>query len=257
MAKTQYDVDICIIGAGSAGLSIASGAAQLGRSVVLFEAEDMGGDCLNSGCVPSKAMIAAGKQAHAKTTGSNMGITPQKVEVDFEAVKAHIKGVIDSIAPVDSQERFEGLGCIVIREFASFKDATTVVSETTEVKAKRFIIATGSRASAPPIPGLAETPYLTNENIFTLDRLPEHLLVIGAGPIGLELGQSFRRLGSEVTIVDIAAPLGRSEPEHAEILVEALESEGVVFKTPAKTKEIRPAKTGVEIVFEDGEVLSG
>jgi len=161
MTKTHYNVDICIIGAGSAGLSIASGAAQLGRSVVLFEAEDMGGDCLNSGCVPSKAMIAAGKQAHAKTTGANMGIQPQKVEVDFEAVKAHIKGVIDSIAPVDSQERFEGLGCIVIREFASFKDEKTVVSETTEVKAKRFIVATGSRASAPPIPGLADTPYLT------------------------------------------------------------------------------------------------
>ena len=257
MTKTQYDVDICIIGAGSAGLSIASGAAQLGRSVVLFEAEDMGGDCLNSGCVPSKAMIAAGKAAHAQTSGAAMGITPVTPEVDFEAVKQHIKDVIATIAPVDSQERFEGLGCTVIREYASFKDAKTVVSETTEVKAKRFVVATGSRASAPPIPGLAETPYLTNENIFTVDKLPKHLLVVGAGPIGLELGQSFRRLGSKVTIVDIAAPLGRSEPEHAQTLVKALEGEGIVFRAPVKTKEIRKSKTGVEIELEDGEVLKG
>lgn len=261
MSKIEYDVDICIIGAGSAGLSIASGAAQLGRSVVLFEAEDMGGDCLNSGCVPSKAMIAAGKAAHAQTSGAAFGVKPVKPKVDFEAVKAHIKGVIETIAPVDSQERFEGLGCTVIREYASFSDANTVVSETTEVKAKRFVIATGSRASAPPIPGLADTPYLTNENIFTVDKLPQHLLVIGAGPIGLELGQSFRRLGSDVTIIDIAAPLGRSEPEHAKVLVSALEDEGIVFRTPVKTKEIRQVKQGsqmgIEIELEDGEIISG
>ncbi len=261
MTKTQYNVDICIIGAGSAGLSIASGAAQLGRSVVLFEAEEMGGDCLNSGCVPSKAMIAAGKAAHAQTAGAEFGIKPVKPKVDFEAVKAHIKGVIDTIAPVDSQERFEGLGCTVIREYASFADTNTVVSETTEVKAKRFVVATGSRAAAPPIPGLVDTPYLTNEDIFTVGSLPQHLLVVGAGPIGLELGQSFRRLGSDVTIIDIAAPLGRSEPEHASILVSALEAEGVVFRTPVKTKEIRSVKQGsqmgVEIELEDGEVITG
>jgi pyruvate/2-oxoglutarate dehydrogenase complex dihydrolipoamide dehydrogenase (E3) component len=261
MSKTQYNVDICIIGAGSAGLSIASGAAQLGRSVVLFEAEDMGGDCLNTGCVPSKAMIAAGKAAYAQSSGAQFGIKPTKPKVDFEAVKAHIKGVIETIAPVDSQERFEGLGCTVIREYASFADAKTVVSETTEVKAKRFVIATGSRAAAPPIPGLDKTPYMTNETIFTVDSLPQHLLVIGAGPIGLELGQSFRRLGSDVTIIDIAAPLGRSEPEHAKILVSALEEEGIVFRTPVKTKDIRQVKKGslmgVEIELEDGEVITG
>lgn len=257
MSKTKYNVDICIIGAGSAGLSVASGAAQLGRSVVLFEAEDMGGDCLNTGCVPSKAMIAAGKAAYAQTSGAAYGIKPVKPKVDFEAVKAHIKGVIETIAPVDSQERFEGLGCTVIREYASFADANTVVSASTEVKAKRFVIATGSRAAAPPIPGLADTPYLTNEDIFTVDSLPKHLLVIGAGPIGLELGQSFRRLGSEVTIIDIAAPLGRSEPEHAKVLVSALEQEGLTFRTPVKTKEIRKTEKGVEIELEDGDVISG
>jgi len=257
MTKTFYDVDICIIGAGSAGLSVASGAAQLGRSVVLFEAEDMGGDCLNSGCVPSKAIIAAGKHAHAFGSGVAFGVKAAKPTVNFETVKAHVKGVIDHIAPVDSQERFEGLGCTVIREFAQFKDQNTVESKTTEVRAKRFVIATGSRASAPPIPGLDKTPYLTNETIFTIDEQPKHLLVIGAGPIGLELGQAFSRLGTKVEIVDIAPPLGRSEPEHADVLVKALEAEGVIFHAPVKTKKIRKTKTGVAIDLEDGTVLKG
>lgn len=257
MSKKAYDVDICIIGAGSAGLSVASGAAQLGRSVVLFEAEDMGGDCLNSGCVPSKALIAAGKHAYAFSSGESFGVKPAKPTVNFETVKAHVKGVIDHIAPVDSQERFEGLGCTVIREFAKFKDANTVISETTEVKAKRFVIATGSRASAPPIPGLNETPYLTNENIFTVESQPKHLLIIGAGPIGIELGQAFARFGTKVEIVDIAPPLGRSEPEHAKVLVEALEAEGITFHAPVKTKKIRKTKTGVAIDLEDGTVLNG
>lgn len=257
MAKTQYDVDICIIGAGSGGLSIAAGASQLGRSVVLYEAAEMGGDCLNHGCVPSKALIAAGKHAHSLTTGAEFGIKPVKPKINFDTVKAHIQGVIDHIAPVDSQERFEGLGCTVIREHARFKDARTVESSTTEVRAKRFIIATGSRASAPPIPGLDKTPYLTNETVFSMDTQPDHLLVIGAGPIGLELGQAFNRMGSKVEIIDIAPPLGRSEPEHADILVKALEEEGVVFHAPVKTKEIRKLDTGIEIELEDGNIIQG
>ncbi len=257
MTKTHYDVDLCIIGAGSGGLSIAAGAAQLGRSVVLYEAEEMGGDCLNFGCVPSKALIAAGKHAHAMTTGPDFGIAKAKPKVNFAAVKAHIEGVIAHIAPVDSQERFEGLGCIVIRERARFKDARTVESETSEVRAKRIIIATGSRASAPPIPGLDAVPYLTNETIFSVSDQPQHLLIVGAGPIGLEIGQAFTRLGSKVEIIDIAPPLGRNEPEHAKVLVNALKAEGVVFHTPAKTKLIRKTDTGVAIDLEDGTTLEG
>ncbi len=257
MTQTHYDVDLCIIGAGSGGLFIAAGAAQLGRSVVLFEAAEMGGDCLNSGCVPSKALIAAGKHAHAMTTGEIYGVKPQSPTVDFEAVKAHVQGVIDHIAPVDSQDRFEGLGCTVIREYARFKDARTVVSDSTEVRAKRFVIATGSRASAPPIPGLSDTPYLTNETIFTLSEQPKHLLVLGAGPIGIELGQAFHRMGSKVDIIDVAAPLGRSEPEHAQVLVKALTDEGVNFHAPVKTQSIRKTKTGVAVDLDDGSSLTG
>jgi len=114
MSKTVYEVDLCVIGAGSGGLSVASGAAQLGRSVVLFEGEEMGGDCLNYGCVPSKALIAAGKHAAAFSNGEIFGVKPAKPEVNFETVKSHIQGVIDHIAPVDSQERFEGLGKLII-----------------------------------------------------------------------------------------------------------------------------------------------
>ncbi len=257
MSKTEYNVDLCIIGAGAGGLSIASGAAQLGRSVVLYEAEAMGGDCLNYGCVPSKALIAAAKHAHAFSTGEPFGIASAKPKIDFQAVKAHVKGVIETIAPVDSQERFEGLGCTVIREIASFKDANIVQSATTITRAKRIIIATGSRASAPPIPGLKDTPFTTNEEIFTIDDLPKHLLIIGSGPIGLELGQTFNRLGSKVEIIDIAHPLDRSEPEHAKVLIDALKEEGIIFHAPVNTKLVRKTKSGVAIDLEDGTTLSG
>jgi pyruvate/2-oxoglutarate dehydrogenase complex dihydrolipoamide dehydrogenase (E3) component len=255
--KTEYDVDLCVIGAGSAGLSMTAGAAMLDRNVILFEGAEMGGDCLNHGCVPSKAILKAGKMAQAQRSGEKFGITPVDPKVDWEAVKAHITDVIATIAPVDSVERFEGLGATVIKEYAKFVDPNTVESETTRVRAKRFVVAVGSRASAPPIPGLDKVDYATNENIFSLDTFPSHLLVIGAGPIGLEMGQTFRRLGADVTIVDIAPPLGRNEPEHAQILVSALSDEGVKFYAPAKTKEVRQNKSGVEIELEDGTLIKG
>lgn len=255
--KTEYDVDLCVIGAGSAGLSMTAGACGIGRSVVLFEGAEMGGDCLNHGCVPSKAILKAGKIAQAQRSGEAFGITPVEPKVDWDAVKAHITDVIATIAPVDSVERFEGLGATVIQEYGYFVDANTVESETTRVRAKRFVVAVGSRASAPPIPGLDSVDYATNENIFSLKEFPSHLLVIGAGPIGLEMGQTFRRLGAEVTIIDIAAPLGRNEPEHAKVLVDAMASEGVTFHAPAVTKEIRKAGKGVEVELADGTVIKG
>jgi len=255
--KKQYDVDLCIIGAGSGGLSLAWVAANLDLNVVLYEADKMGGDCLNHGCVPSKAIIAAGKHAQAFRNGAKFGVKPAEPEIDFEKVKDHIRDVIKTIEPVDSVERYESFGTQVITERARFKDANTVESDTSEVRAKRFVIATGSRASAPPIPGLDKIDYLTNETIFSLDTLPQHLIVIGAGPIGLELGQSFHRFGSKVTIVDIAKPLVRSEPEHADILVKALQDEGIHFKTPARTKEIKQSGKTISVILEGGEVIKG
>lgn len=257
MSKTVHEVDLCVIGAGSAGLSVAYGASHLGRSVVLFEREAMGGDCLNTGCVPSKALIKAAKVAHERRKGDEYGIAPVEPEIDFKAVKAHIQGVIDQIAPVDSVERYEGFGVTVIKEDARFEDEKTIVSDGHVVRAKRIVIAAGSRASAPPIPGLDEVPYLTNESIFQVPTLPRHLLIIGSGPIGLEMGQSFRRLGARVTIVDIAEPLGRSDPEHAQGLIEALKAEGVDFRAPAKTKRVSKTARTIKIEFEDEETISG
>lgn len=253
----ELNVDLCVIGAGSAGLSLAYGAAHLDRSVVLFEAAEMGGDCLNHGCVPSKAILKAGKVAQAYRIGEKFGIKPIEPEVDWDAVKAHIKGVIETIAPVDSVERYEGFGTTVVKERAHFVSKDTVESDTHRVTAKRFVIATGSRAAAPPIPGLDTVDYATNENIFSLETFPKHLLIIGAGPIGLEMGQTFRRLGAEVTIVDLFAPLGRNEPDHAQGLVQALEAEGIEFHAPAKTKHIRKSGESILIELDDGTELKG
>jgi pyruvate/2-oxoglutarate dehydrogenase complex dihydrolipoamide dehydrogenase (E3) component len=257
MSKTVHEVDLCVIGAGSAGLSVAYGASHLGRSVVLFERENMGGDCLNTGCVPSKALIKAAKVAHDRRHGAEFGIAPVEPEIDFQAVKAHIQGVIDQIAPVDSVERYSGFGVTVLSEDARFEDDQTIVSDNHRVRAKRIVVAAGSRASAPPIPGLADVPYLTNERIFQVPTLPKHLLIIGSGPIGLEMGQSFRRLGSKVTIIDIAEPLGRSDPDHAQILMDALRAEGVDVRAPVKTKLISKTARTIKIEFEDGETVTG
>ena len=255
--KTAHEVDLAVIGAGSAGLSAASGAAQLGRSVVMFEAHEMGGDCLNTGCVPSKAIIAAGRAAQAFREAERFGVENQVPDVNFDAVKAHIQGVIATIEPHDSQERFEGLGVTVIREAARFTGPKTLESDSHVVTAKRIVIATGSRAAAPPIPGLDGVPYLTNETIWSVDEQPEHLIIIGAGPIGIELGQAFCRLGSRVSVVDIASPLSRSEPEHADVVVEALKEEGVVFHAPARTKAVSGRAGAVTVELEDGTVIAG
>ena len=258
MDKRVHDVDLCVIGAGSAGLSVAYGASHLGRSVVLFEREEMGGDCLNTGCVPSKALIKAAKVAQTQRDSAKFGVASVEPQVDWSAVKAHIQGVIDQIAPVDSVERYEGFGVEVIKESARFEDERTVVSDTHIVRAKRFVVAAGSRAGVPPIPGLEDVPYLTNETIFTVPDFPSHLLIIGSGPIGLEMGQSFRRLGAQVTLIDIAEPLGRSDPDHAKVLIDALTAEGVDFRAPAKTKSVgQDADGSIRVAFEDADDLVG
>jgi pyruvate/2-oxoglutarate dehydrogenase complex dihydrolipoamide dehydrogenase (E3) component len=230
--------DIAVIGAGSGGLSVAAGAAQLGLKVVLFEKHEMGGDCLNYGCVPSKALITAGKAAHAQRTAGQFGVAPAEPKVDWQGVKAHLQKVIAAIAPVDSQERFEGLGVTVIREHARFEDRDTIISDSVRVKARRIVIATGSRAVVPPVPGFAQAPYLTNETIFSIDALPVHLVILGAGPIGMELGQAFRRLGSKVTIVDPGRALARADAEAASLAVHALRAEGVDIREGWKAAEV-------------------
>lgn len=221
--------DLCVIGAGSGGLSAAAGAAMLGLKVVLFEKHEMGGDCLNYGCVPSKALLSCAKAAHAPAEAAKYGVTLAPAKVDWNGVKAYVRKTIETIAPVDSQERFEGLGCTVIREAARFEDPQTVVSDNVRVKARRIIVATGSRAFIPPIPGLAERPFLTNETIFSLPEFPQHLIVLGGGPIGLELAQAFVRLGAQVTVLEMGRALAKADAAHAQLATGALRSEGVTI----------------------------
>ena len=252
MSREQIRADLAIIGAGSGGLSVAAGAAQLGLKVVLFEKGEMGGDCLNFGCVPSKALIASASAAHAARGNPALGVSSDGARVDFPTVMQRIRAVIEEIAPIDSQERFEGLGVRVVREFAAFRDARTVESQSVSVVARRFLIATGSTAAAPPIPGLSEVPFLTNESVFVLTELPGRLLVLGGGPIGVELGQAFRRLGSEVVIVEAGALLGREEPEAARVVADQLAADGVRVMTGAAVTRVEAGPTLV-VAGPDGE----
>ncbi|MBB4284827.1 dihydrolipoyl dehydrogenase family protein [Roseospira goensis] len=219
--------DLCVIGAGAGGLTVAAGAAQMGASVVLVEQGEMGGDCLNVGCVPSKALLAAGAAAQAVRDADRFGIGVPDPEIDFAAVMRHVHGVIAEIAPVDSQERFEGLGVTVLRAPARFLDARTVEAGGQRIRARRVVVATGSRPLVPPIPGLETVPVHTNETIFGLTERPPHLLILGGGPIGCELAQGFRRLGSRVTVVEMGVLLGRDDPELTAVVRARLAAEGV------------------------------
>ncbi len=250
MTKASLKCDICVIGAGSGGLSVAAGAAQMGASVILFEKGEMGGDCLNYGCVPSKALIAAAKKAYAKTSGDAFGIRPQPAEVDFAKVIDHVHDVIAEIAPIDSQERFEGLGVTVIREHAQFTGPRTVESETHSVRARRIVIATGSHPVVPPIPGLADIPHFTNETLFQNRELPRHLIIIGGGPIGMEMAQAHRRLGADVTVVEAGRALSKDDPELAEIAKGALKGEGVTLLEATSVTRVEKSGEGIDVMIE-------
>lgn len=241
--------DICVIGAGSGGLSVAAAAAAFGVPVVLVEKHKMGGDCLNYGCVPSKALIAAARRAHLVRTAETFGVGA-KAQIDFRKVHDHVHGAIAAIAPNDSVERFTGLGVRVIKGAARFRDRDTVIVGDTEIRARRFVVATGSIPSAPPIPGLESAGYLTNETVFDLTECPQHLLVIGAGPIGLELAQAFRRLGSDVTVLEAATPLAREDPECAAIVLDQLAREGIVLRAGVKIARVEKASDRVRVVLQ-------
>ena len=227
MAKNSIKADLCIIGAGSAGLSVAAGAAQLGRNVVLIEKGEMGGDCLNTGCVPSKALISAASRAHAMRTASKFGVANVEPTIDYAAVLDHVHDVIAAIAPVDSQERFEGFGVTVLRDRAEFTGARTVTAGDKTITAKHIVIATGSTPLVPDIPGLKETPYLTNETIFEKKERPDHLIIIGGGPIGVEMAQAHQRLGVQVTLIEGRTILNRDDDELVDVVREQLVHDGV------------------------------
>ncbi len=246
--------DLCVIGAGSGGLSIAAAAAQFGVPVVLIEKGRMGGDCLNYGCVPSKALLAAGKRAEAVRTASNFGIDVIEAQIDHRGVHDHVHGVIAAIAPNDLIERMTGLGVRVIQASASFLDKFTVEAGRVLVRARRFVIATGSMPAIPPIPGLDEVPFFTNETIFDVSERIQHLIVLGGGPIGLELGQAHRMLGSHITIFDTASILANEDAEAARVLMKRLEDTQVVLYPNTRVERVERSVQGVAVHFhKDGE----
>ena len=243
--------DICVIGGGSGGLSVAAAAAAFGVPVVLVEGGKMGGDCLNYGCVPSKALIAAGKTAETMRHAAAFGIKSVEPEVNFRDVRDHVHSVIDAIAPNDSVERFTALGVRVIREYGRFTDRRTLVAGNCEIKARRFVIATGSSPLVPPIPGLDTVDYMTNETIFERTRKPGHLIVIGGGPIGMEMAQAHRRLGSQVTVIEGLKALGKDDPELARIVVDRVRAEGVVIHEGANVVEVAQRnQSSIAVRFE-------
>lgn len=253
----RLEADLCVIGAGSGGLSVAAGAAQLGRNVVLIEKGEMGGDCLNTGCVPSKALIAAAKRAHAMRGSGPFGIAAVEPDVDFPAVMDHVREVIASIAPHDSQARFEGLGVTVLRERAEFVGPREVIAGGARVTAKHFVVATGSSPLVPPIDGVDDVPYFTNETLFENRSRPEHLVIIGGGPIGVEMAQAHKRLGSAVTLIEAATILGRDDPEAVAVVREALLAEGVALRENAKAARLSRDGERVRVALKDGDAVTG
>lgn len=254
---TTLTPDLLVIGAGSGGLSVAAGAVQMGASVVMLEKHEMGGDCLNFGCVPSKALIASAEAAHAQAHAAPYGVADHAPQVDYAAAKDHVADVIGRIAPHDSQERFEDLGVTVLREEGYFVSPTEIRAGETLIRPRRTVIATGSSPLVPPIPGLGDVPYLTNETLWELRERPGHLLVIGGGPIGMEMAQAHARLGCEVTVIEGSRALGKDDPELAALVLERLRDDGVTIHENATAEKITGTAGEITVHVKDGGQHTG
>lgn len=225
----RFTHDVIVIGAGAAGLTAAGGCAMFGLKVALIEAREMGGECLNDGCVPSKALIAAARRAREARTKSAFGVTTAEPSIDWSGVSRHVHGAIAAIAPHDSQQRFEEMGCEVIRDRARVAGRHEVEVGGRMLRAPRIVIATGSSPAIPQVRGIDDVPYLTNETLFGLTELPTHLAILGGGAVGMEMAQAFRRLGSEVTLVEPGELLRRDDRDSVAIVRAIMEEEGVQF----------------------------
>jgi pyruvate/2-oxoglutarate dehydrogenase complex dihydrolipoamide dehydrogenase (E3) component len=248
------DFDLAVIGAGAAGLSVTAVAAQLGLRVALIERERMGGDCLNTGCVPSKALLAASHAAGVARGAGRFGLLLPEPGIDWDAVTAHVHGVIAQIAPVDSEARFRALGATVLRAAARFTAPDTLLVDGQRLTARRIVIAAGSRAAVPGIPGLDSVPFLTNATLFGLRERPDHLLILGGGPIGLEMADAFAGLGSRVTVVEATRIAARDDPELAAGLRTALTAKGVTILEGAAVESVHP---GPALVLAGGQRIAG
>ncbi|MEL7039077.1 MAG: mercuric reductase [Cyanobacteria bacterium J06592_8] len=257
------EYDLVIIGGGSGGLVVASAAAQLKAKVALVERDRLGGDCLWFGCVPSKSLIHASRVAYEVKNAARFGIHTEHPKIDFAKAARHVESVIKTIEPHDSPERFRGLGVEVIFGDGKFSDRETFEVNGRQLKARAFVVSTGSRPAIPPIPGLKEAGFITNEKVFSLQDNPETLAIIGGGPIGCELGQALSRLGSTVTIINSSDQiLPKEDPEAAEVVKDQLLSEGINILTQTRAEQVevkagkKHIKAGKDTVIADEILLA-
>jgi pyruvate/2-oxoglutarate dehydrogenase complex dihydrolipoamide dehydrogenase (E3) component len=232
-------------------LAVAAGAVQMGADVVLIEKAKMGGDCLNYGCVPSKSLIAAAKAAHAIRNAGRFGVNGHEPKIDFQGVHDHVKGVIAAIAPHDSKERFEALGVRVVRAHGRFVGPREVEADGQRIHARWIVVATGSSPAVPPIPGLAEVPHLTNETVFDLIERPQHLIVIGGGPIGCELAQAHRRLGAGVTVLELVSILPRDDPDAVAVVRDQLRADGIDLREHVAVRKVERDGNAIAVTIKE------
>jgi pyruvate/2-oxoglutarate dehydrogenase complex dihydrolipoamide dehydrogenase (E3) component len=252
----KFTHDVIVIGGGAGGLTAAGGCALFGLKVALIEGHKMGGECLNNGCVPSKALLAAAKRAAVARKGERMGVRIAPPEIDWSGVKGQVRRAIADIEHHDSVETFEEMGCEVILGHARLTGKHSVEVAGQTLQAPRIVLATGSRPFVPPIEGVDGVPYLTNENVFELDEQPGHLVIVGGGNIGMEMAQAFRRLGSEVTVIEPDAIMGRDDRDSVAVMVEALREEGVRF-VHGKAKAVSGAAGSIRLEIEGAEAVEG
>ena len=253
----KFDTDLVVIGAGSAGLSVAAGAVQMGARVVLIEGGEMGGDCLNTGCVPSKALIEAAHRAKGAASAQNLGVSCHDVTVNYASVMRHVRQTIAAIEPHDSQERFEGLGVRVIRGYAEFASKNSVRVGEETLTARRIVVATGATPIAPPINGLDAVAYFTNETFFENRNRPDHLIIIGGGPIGVEMAQAHAQLGIKTTLIERFEILPREITETREIVRTKLLQDGVTVFENCDVISIKENGATKSIILGDDQMIQG
>lgn len=257
----RYDYNLIVIGAGSAGLLTAAGASAIGAKVALVEGSKMGGDCLNTGCVPSKSFLSSAHLVDDINRSNELGLNKPDFTVDLENIMKRVSTVIKEIEPHDSVERFESLGIDVYQSYGEFVDEHTIAVDDKHITGKSIVISTGSSPLVPPIEGLREVQYFTNENIFTLNKLPKHLVVLGAGPIGMELGQGFKHLGSEVTLIDMADKIfPKDDSEVAPLMIEVFKNDRINLKLSSSIMSVMQEGEKILVTIEkDGikEIIRG
>ena len=253
----KFDADLVVIGAGSAGLSVAAGAVQMGARVVLIEGGEMGGDCLNTGCVPSKALIEAARRAKGAVSAKKLGVSCHDVTVDYASVMHHVRETITAIEPHDSQERFEGLGVRVIRGYAEFASKNSIRVGNETVTARRIVVATGATPIAPPINGLDTVAYFTNETFFENRNRPDHLIIIGGGPIGVEMAQAHAQLGIKTTLIESFEILPREIAKTREIVRTKLLQDGVTVFENCDVSSIKENGAIKSITLGDAQMVKG